>query len=75
MNKERRKSLNAIIDGLEELKEELEAEAEDEEEYFENIPENLRGSERYEIAEQACEYLREAIGNIEESITNIGEAL
>ena len=48
MNKIRRKSLQAIIDQLEELKGSLEDLQAEEEEYRDNIPENMHERERYE---------------------------
>ena len=53
MNKIRRKSLQAIIDQLEELKGSLEDLQAEEEEYRDNIPENMQESERYEKADEA----------------------
>lgn len=47
MNKIRRKNLQSIIDQLEELKGSLEDLQAEEEEYRDNIPENMRESERY----------------------------
>ena len=46
MNKIRRKSLQSIIDQLEELKGSLEDLQAEEEEYRDNIPENMQESER-----------------------------
>lgn len=54
MNKQRRKSLNKLIEKLEEVKSDLESLKDEEEEYRDNMPENLQGSERYEKAEDNC---------------------
>lgn len=87
MNKARRKSLASIIGRLEELKEELESitadleEIKDEEaEYFDNIPENLQNSERYERAETALDALESAHDtlteiDLDEVIEQITEAI
>ena len=48
MNKTRRKQIDDVIAGLQELQETVETIMNDEEEYRDNIPENLQGSERYE---------------------------
>lgn len=71
MNNPRRKRLNEIMSTLEDLKSQLETcmsdleECRDEEqEYFDNIPENLQSSERYDRAETAAEALTEACDNL-----------
>jgi molecular chaperone GrpE (heat shock protein) len=74
MNKIRRKSLRDIIDQLEELKDALDTLKEEEEEYRDNIPENMQGSERYEIAEAACDNLDSAVDSLDEVISYIEEA-
>lgn len=73
MNKERRKNIQGIADQLEELKGNLELLQEEEEEYRDNIPENLQGSVRYEKAEEACDALSDAVSNLEDVITSLGE--
>ena len=62
MNKIRRKNLQSIIDQLEE-------------EYRDNIPENMRESERYEKADEGCDNLSEAVDNLEEVISSIEAAI
>ncbi len=57
MNNPRRKALNKIKDQIEDLKMAIEEVLEEEQEAFDNIPENLEGSERYEKAEDAISYL------------------
>ncbi len=74
MNKIRRKSLRDIIDQLEELRDALDTLKEEEEEYRDNIPENMQGSERYEIAEAACDNLDSAVDSLDEVISYIEEA-
>ncbi len=74
MNKLRRKALAAIMERLEEVKADLEMVAEEEEEAFDNIPESLEGTERYEAAEAAVENLQEAISSFEDLLSYIEEA-
>ena len=75
MNKIRRKNLQSIIDQLEELKSSLEDLQSEEEEYRDNMPENLQGSERYELADAACDNLCDAVSNLEETISSIETAI
>lgn len=77
MNKSRRNKLNEAIGQLQELSEALEniksiveqakeEEEEEEEEYRDNMPENLQGSEKYEMADAACDALDSAVDKIGE---------
>ena len=75
MNKVRRKNLQSIIDQLAELKSSLEDLQSEEEEYRDNMPENLQGSERYELADAACDNLCDAVSNLEETISSIEAAI
>lgn len=75
MNRIRRKSLQSIIDLLEELKGSLEGFQEDEEEYRDNMPENLWGSERYEKAEEAISNMEDAVSSLEDAISSIEAAI
>lgn len=75
MNKIRRKNLQSIIDQLEDLKSSLEEPQSEEEEYRDNMPENLQGSERYELADAACDSLYDAVSSLEESISSIESAI
>lgn len=75
MNKIRRKNLQSIIDQLEELKSSLEDLQSEEEEYRDNMPENLQGSERYELADASCDNLCDAVSNLEETISSIEAAI
>lgn len=47
---------------------ELESIKEEEEESRENMPDNLNGSERYELSEEASQDLEDAYDSIEEAI-------
>lgn len=75
MNKIRRKSLQGIINQLEELKSSLEDLQAEEEEYRDNMPENLQGSERYEVTDAACDNLSDAVSDLEEVISSIEAAI
>lgn len=75
MNKIRRKSLQSIIDQLEELKGSLEDLQAEEEEYRDNIPGSMQESERYEKADEACGNLSDAVDNLEEVISSIEAAI
>ena len=74
MNKERRKALTRIEEKIEALKDEVESLMGEEAEYRDNIPENMQGSERYEIADAACENMQSAIDSMEEALSCIWEA-
>lgn len=74
MNKVRRKELQELYDIISEAKDRLEMLHDEEEEYKDNIPENLQGSERYEIAEAAVDALDSAVSSLEETLDYIEEA-
>ena len=74
MNKIRRKKLDEIIAKIQDVSEELESVMNDEEEYRDNMPENLQGSEKHEMADSACSSMQEAIDQLEEAISNIESA-
>lgn len=74
MNKERRKRIEEVTNQIDSLKGEIEDILSEEEEYKENIPENMQGGERFEIAEAACDNLQNAVDNIEEALSYLEEA-
>jgi len=74
MNKYRRKSLQDIIEHLEELKGSLEGLQAEEEECRDNMPENLQGSEKYERADEAVDQLGDAISSLEDAISSVEAA-
>lgn len=74
MNKVRRKALRDIADELETLKCTLEELRAEEEDYRYNMPENLQGSERYEMAENAISNLDDAICYLEDAICGVEAA-
>ena len=64
---------------MQELQEAVEEIRDEEEEYMENMPENLQGSERYEIAEAAVDALSSAVdwfdnADIDELTSSLEEA-
>ena len=75
MNKLRRANLEKVMKSIEDVRWELECLKEEEEEYRDNIPENLKGSERYERADEACDSLDSAYSSLEEAIEYIDEAI
>lgn len=75
MNKERRKSLQTIVDQLVELKGTLDDLKQEEEVYRDNMPENMQESERYQKADEACDNLYEAVSQIEEAVSGITAAI
>ena len=75
MNKARRKSLQEILDKVDELRSMLETLKDEEEEYRDNIPENLWGSERYEKADEAVDNLDSALDSFDEITEYIETAM
>jgi len=68
MNKARRAALNAIVNGITELKDALENVHDDEETAMDNMPESLQETERYEIMEEAVDAMSDAIDALDEAI-------
>lgn len=75
MNKQRRAAIQEISDQLGSLYFALEELKDEEQEYIENMPENLRNSERHDTAEQAVSYLEDAISSISEAVDNCSSAI
>lgn len=75
MNNSRRKRLAKAIEQLNEIYEEVSCIRDEEQEAFDNIPENLEGSDRYNSAEEALDNLEGAVDQIEEFISMIEEAI
>ena len=73
MNKERRKKINLQAIKLAEIAESLKNLLDEEQEYFDNMPENLQGSERGETAEEAIGILEEAVESIEDIVSSLEE--
>lgn len=74
MNNARRKRICKIADALNELKDQIDELHEEEQEAFENIPESLQGTKRYEIAENAVDMLESASLRVENAITFLEDA-
>ena len=75
MNNLRRKKLNTILEQLIKIHAALEEVKDEEQDYFDNIPENLRNSERYDKAENAVAALEDALSMFDEIADNIEVAL
>lgn len=82
MNKSRRMDIQRIISMVHKLQiemesmiEEVERVRDEESERFENIPENLQSSERYEIAEAAVENLESACDSFDVARTSLNEVV
>lgn len=73
MNKDRRKRIAEIIDTLNESLQRLEGVMEEEQDVYDNMPENLQGSQRYEDMEAAIDSLEEAKGSLEDAIASLEE--
>ena len=71
MNKRRRKTLQKLAQRADELRQEVEEVREEEQEYYDNMPENLKQSERGERAEEVVGEMEVA----EDSLNNIYEIL
>lgn len=74
MNNERRKRICKIADALNDLKSQIDELYEEEHGAFENIPESLHGTKRYEIAENAVDMLESASLRVENAITFLEDA-
>lgn len=74
MNNKRRKMLDEISGLLSEAYAKLEEVTEEETECFDNIPENLQNSERYDRAADVVELLESAYSDLEDVINAIDEA-
>jgi len=85
MNKTRRKQiekaleeLTGIKERIEEFKSMVEGIKDEEQDYYDNVPENLQGTERYETSEQAADNLDvafQAIESVESSLEEVEESL
>lgn len=82
MNNDRRKELRNLANKLKSntnqndlefiasIKNELESILYEEESYMDNIPENLQGGYRYQMAEDACDNIESAIDALNENELN-----
>ncbi len=71
MNKQRRKTIDGIIEALEAIKSDIEVVYDEEAEYRDNIPENMQDGEKYEQADAACDELDTAMSSIDDIIENL----
>ena len=75
MNAPRRKSIQEVIDKLEELKSTIETLMDEEQEAYENLPENLQGSERGEAMSEAADNLDSAYNSMDEVLEYLTAAI
>ena len=80
MNKQRRKTiyeintrLEALQGEMESLLDDIQAVIDEETEYRDNIPENMQGGERYEVADSACDSLQSAYDALENAKDNLDD--
>ena len=74
MNAERRKTLEEATGLLDDAKSMIEGCRDEEQDYFDDMPENLQGSERGERAEEVVGSLDSVIDSIETALQEIDEA-
>ena len=74
MNKARRIKIDKIIESLENINTQIEELADEELESYENMPESLQESERYDASVQAEENLRSAFDNMDGVICSLEDA-
>lgn len=68
MNNARRKVISTVIDILGGLQEQIEEILDKEQEAFDNMPESLEGTDRYDAMEEAVDNLDSAVEYFEELI-------
>ena len=80
MNKQRRRiiyeintRLEAVQGEMESLLDDIQAVIDEETEYRDNIPENMQGGERYEMADSACDSLQSAYDTLESAKDNLDD--
>ena len=73
MNKDRRKAIAESIERIQSEIENLRALAEEEQEYADNMPENMQGSEKHDMAEELANNMQSYIDEIETAIQSIEE--
>lgn len=75
MNKQRRKSLEDIIERLESAKADIEDVRDEETEAYDNMPDSLRESERGEAISENCDELDSACEGLEGIIEILQECI
>lgn len=73
MNKQRRKIISECTLQIEQIKSTLEDVKMDEEFAFDNMPENLQGSERGEEMEEAIDCLEEVMNTLDDAIEQLSQ--
>lgn len=73
MDKSRKTRLSKCVHRLHEIAEEVDAVKAEEEDVRDNTPENLQGTERYEICEAACDAMEEAVDLLNDVIEKLEE--
>ena len=74
MNKFRRKQISEVLEALNTLRDTVEAIHNEENEAFENMPESLEGTDRYDMAEEAVSNLDDALSSLEDAIDSLESA-
>ena len=75
MNNTRRKSIQHVIDRLEELRQEIETLQEEEQSALDNLPESLQESERGQAMAEAVDNLEYAAGSVCEAVEYLTDAM
>lgn len=73
MNKQRRKIISECTLQIEQIKSTLEDVKMDEEFAFDNMPENLQGSERGEEMEEVIDCLEEVMNTLDDAIEQLSQ--
>lgn len=75
MNKERRKSIERIVDKLNEIQADLTSIRGNEEEAYDNLPEGIQSSERGGSMQEAIDAMDDADGSLQETIDYLTEII
>ena len=75
MNKERRKSIERIVDKLNEIQADLTCVRNDEEEAYDNLPEGFQSSERGDSMQEAIDAMDDADGSLQNAIDCLTEII
>ena len=75
MNKARRKAIEKACAKLSDARDDIQAILDEEQEAYDNTPESLQGTERYEESEEAISALEGAAETVGEAIDTLSEWL
>lgn len=75
MNKDRRKSIERIVDKINEIKADLTGVRNDEEEAYDNLPEGIQSSERGDSMQEAIEAMDDADGALQDAVDYLEEII